>query len=77
MEALITISLKEGIGDPEGANTKKALNLLGYDRVKEVRALKAFKITFEGSEDYDREIDEMCRKLLTNPVIHDYKVDLL
>ena len=43
-EAKVTIGLKKGITDPEGATTLKSLHLLGFDTVKEVRSQKTFLI---------------------------------
>ena len=79
----VTIMLKRGVADPEGENTKKALQLLGFQQVQHVRSMKTFQLTLEpakGREDDDsvkRGVEEMCRKLLANPVIHDYAIDLV
>ena len=76
MIAEVYIKLKEGVTDPEGEATKKALNLLGFKSVKRVSSIKVFRIELEGvsREEAEREVEEMCRKLLANPVIHDYSV---
>ena len=76
MEIDVTINLKKGVADPEGANTKKALNLLGFDNVKNVQAMKTFRIEIdtEDEEKAKAEIVEMCKKLLANPVIQDYTI---
>ena len=79
----VTIRLKHGVADPEGANTKKALQLLGFTNVQAVESMKTFRIVLEpvtGSGDeatVRREVEEMCRKLLANPVIHDYTIDVV
>lgn len=73
----IRIELKKGVADPEGENTKKALELLGFE-VKKVRTVKVFDIDIEESDE-GKAIDmgkEMCRKLLANPVIHKYSVEV-
>ena len=74
--ALVTIGLKEGIVDPEGQNTKKALDLLGFSNVSEVKVSKAFEITLDAKdkETAKAQIDSMCMKLLTNPVVNNYTV---
>ncbi len=83
MEVDVTIKLKHGVADPEGANTKKALQLLGFTTVQAVNSMKTFRIALEpgtGSSDaaaVKREVDEMCRKLLANPVIHDYTIEIV
>jgi phosphoribosylformylglycinamidine synthase len=75
--------LKRGVADPEGENTRKALQLLGFKQVQHVRSMKTFQLTLEpvqGREDDDavkRDVEEMCRKLLANPVIHDYAIALV
>ncbi len=73
----IRIELKKGVADPEGENTKKALELLGFN-VNKVRSIKVFEIEVdEKNEDKAIEIGkEMCRKLLANPVIHKYSVEV-
>ena len=79
----VTIMLKRGVADPEGENTRKALQLLGFKQVQHVRSMKTFQLTLEpvqGREDDDavkRDVEEMCRKLLANPVIHDYAIALV
>ncbi|MHC1567467.1 MAG: phosphoribosylformylglycinamidine synthase subunit PurS [Candidatus Syntropharchaeia archaeon] len=72
----VVISLKKGVSDPEGENTKKALNLLGFKNVKEVRSLKIFRISLEedDEEKAKKQVEEMCEKLLANPVINDYTI---
>jgi phosphoribosylformylglycinamidine synthase PurS subunit len=76
-DALVTIRLKKGILDPEGLNTKKVLDLLGFSSVSDVKTSKLFKITLDAQNIHDAkaEIDSMCMKLLSNPVIHDYTVN--
>ncbi len=73
----IRIELKKGVADPEGENTKKALELLGFN-VNKVRSIKVFEIEVdEKNEEKAIEIGkEMCRKLLANPVIHKYSVEV-
>jgi phosphoribosylformylglycinamidine synthase len=76
MEVEIKIKLKEGISDPEGENTKKALRLLGFEDILDVHTLKTFRIKLDDSDEGDaiEEAKEMCKKLLANPVIHDYEI---
>ncbi len=78
-KAHVTVHLKPGISDPEGQNTTKALHLLGFDGVKGVHTTKIWEIEL-GDTPVDaarEEVDRMCRRLLTNPVIHDYSVQIL
>ncbi len=74
----VRITLKEGIVDPEGENTKKTLQLLGFDDLKQVSFSKLYTISMEGSgETAIREVEEMCRRLLANPAIHNYTYRLI
>ncbi|MFP3950993.1 MAG: phosphoribosylformylglycinamidine synthase subunit PurS [Candidatus Bathyarchaeia archaeon] len=76
-KAFVYVTLKPGYSDPEGETTAQALRGLGYD-VRDVRSSKAYEITFQ-AEDRDRAeglIDEMCRRLLTNPTKDDYRFEL-
>jgi phosphoribosylformylglycinamidine synthase len=67
----VRISYKPGVQDAEGESTLRGLHALGFDRVEEVRTAKVFMI--KGS--YERaEVEEMCRRLLANPVSQDYSV---
>lgn len=78
MEIDVTISLKKGVADPEGANVKKALNLLGFGDVRNVRTMKTFRIDLatEDRKKAKKEIEEMCKKLLANPVIQNYMIEI-
>jgi len=77
MDVIVNVGLKKGISDPEGNNIKKALRLLGFDEVEGVQVVKNFKITMKASdkEAAEQKVKEMAEKLLTNPVIHDYKIE--
>lgn len=76
-EVSVSIGLKEGITDPEGEAVLKSLHLLGFDNVRSVRTRKVFKILIEGEKkDVEKEVEEMCKKLLTNPIIHKYDVSI-
>lgn len=76
MIADVYIELKEGVADPEGEATLKALRLLGYKRVKKVSTIKVFRLEIEAKsrEEAEREIKEICEKLLANPVIQKYRI---
>ncbi len=78
-EAIITIQLKEGISDPEGANTLKALKLLGFDSVKEAKMAKTLHLLIDEKKKdiVEKNVEEMCQRLLTNPVIHQYEIKLM
>ena len=77
-EAKVTITLKKGVSDPEGANTLKALHLLGFDNVKATKTIRTFDILIEGKDkdSIKKDVEKMCHRLLINPVIHNYKIDV-
>jgi phosphoribosylformylglycinamidine synthase len=76
--AQVQIHLKKGVADPEGDNTLKALKLLGFDATVDVKSARLFEISLEEDDQEKAEaiVEEMCRKLLANPVIHDYSISL-
>jgi phosphoribosylformylglycinamidine synthase len=77
VKAEIRIGLKHGVADPEGENTRKALELLGFKGVQSVKTIKVFEMELNMDADQARAAcDEMCRKLLANPVIQIYSIEL-
>ena len=73
----IRIELKKGVADPEGKNTMKTLESLGFEVVESVRSVKVFDIELDMTPEKAVEAgEEMCRKLLANPVIQNYRVIL-
>lgn len=78
-EAIITIQLKEEISDPEGANMLKALKLLGFNSVKEAKMAKTLHLFIDEKKKgiVEKNVEEMCQRLLTNPVIHQYDIKVL
>ncbi|MGD2201155.1 MAG: phosphoribosylformylglycinamidine synthase subunit PurS [Candidatus Bathyarchaeota archaeon] len=75
--AKVYVSLKKGYSDPEGETAADALRGLGYD-VFDVRASKAYEVAFEAGnmEKAEAALDEMCRRLLTNPTKDDYSFEI-
>lgn len=75
-KAEVRIALKKGVADPEGKNTHKALELLGFQGIREVKSEKLFEIHLDAaSEEVAKaRAEDMCRRLLANPVIHEYAV---
>lgn len=77
-EAKVKIGLKKGVSDPEGANTLKALHLLGFNTVKEAKTIRTIDLLME-DDDKDvvkKKVEQMCQRLLTNPVIHTYEIEI-
>ena len=73
IEAKIFITLKKTVADPQGLTIMHALKSLGFNKVSDVRIGKLVTLKLkENKNDPKKEIDEMCIKLLANPVIEDY-----
>ncbi len=73
------VTLKRGVLDPQGSAVGRALHAMGYGEVTDVRLGKLVEVTLDGAasdEDERRRLDEMCRKLLANTVIEDYRIEL-
>ena len=76
MKLRIFVTLKTGVLDPQGRAIQHALGSLGFDGVADVRAGKVFELDVaDGTA--DEQVDEMCRKLLANTVIENYRVEKL
>ena len=75
---LVEVSLRPGIADPQGATIERALPALGFSGVSAVRAGKAFRFVVDAQDEASarNEVDQLCRRLLTNPVIEDSAVTL-
>lgn len=76
VKAFVEIHLKKGVADPEGSNTLKALKLLGFENATDVKSAKLFEIDLkeENRGKAKALLEEMCNRLLANPVIHDYQI---
>jgi len=74
----INIELKKGVLDAQGKTTHKALHTLGFHNVKEVRVGKLIELQIEGDtrEEVGAQVQDMCKKLLSNPVIEDFKYEI-
>ena len=74
MKARVFITLKPGVLDPQGKAIHHALEGLGFGGVNDVRAGKLIELDLaDGTSDED--IDAMCRKLLANTVIENYRIE--
>ena len=76
--AKIYVSLKPTVNDPQGLTIKGALHNLGFNSVADVRSGKyiEIKLTEDTMEQARKQIQEMCVKLLSNPVIEIYRFDI-
>lgn len=76
--ARFRVSLKKTVLDPQGKAVKSALHALGYGSVTDVRVGKLLEVTLGASSEEEafKLADEMARKLLANPVIEDYQLEV-
>jgi phosphoribosylformylglycinamidine synthase len=76
--AKVRVVLKPAINDPQGRAIENGLRALAFQGVEQVRAGKYLEIRLAAPTEADarRQTDDMCRKLLANPVIEDYTFDL-
>jgi len=79
VRARVLVRLKRSILDAQGATVQRALAGLGFAEVQEVRVGKVVdvELTGLGPEDARRRVDEMCARLLCNPVIEDFTVEMI
>ena len=77
-EARIEIGHRPGILDPEGGVIERALPALGYGNVTQVRVGKSIRLVVAADEAEAAlsQVEEMCRRLLANPVSEDFSVEL-
>jgi phosphoribosylformylglycinamidine synthase len=70
--------LKEGILDPQGKTVLRALKSLGYEEVDDLRIGKYMELSLDGEdrEKLEARVLEMCEKLLANPIIENYRVEV-
>ena len=74
MKVRVSVSLKPGVLDPQGRAIQHSLEGLGFAGVTDVRAGKLIDLEVEPGVT-DAELDEMCRKLLANMVIENYRIE--
>ena len=67
----VRISYKPGVQDPEGESTLRGLRSLGFKMIEDVHTSKVFRIHGEYRKN---EVEEMCKRLLANPVSQDYSI---
>jgi phosphoribosylformylglycinamidine synthase len=79
MKAIVKVKLKSGILDPQGKAVNNALHHLGYTEIQNVRIGKLIELEVEGKngEDIQNRIQEASHKLLANPVIEDYEIEII
>jgi len=76
MKISVVITLKQDVLDPQGKVIHQTLDSMGFENINEVRQGKYFEIDIEDNDKKKAEtrVDEMCKKLLANLVIENYKI---
>ncbi len=67
----VKVMYKKGVDDPEGLTALKGLRILGFRNVKNIRTAKVYRIEGEITRE---DVEEMCKKLLVNPISQDYEI---
>lgn len=78
MKAKVFITPKKGVLDPQGKAVEHSLHTLGFSEAHDVRIGKYIELNLDGTdrERAQQRTDEMCRKLLANGVIEDYRLEI-
>jgi phosphoribosylformylglycinamidine synthase subunit PurS len=78
-EARIEVGHRPGILDPQGGVIERALPALGYGNVSHVRVGKSIRLSVDAPDEAAAraQVEEMCRKLLANPVIEDFVIEIV
>lgn len=79
MKVRVSINRRAEIADPEGATVRRALHDLGFDEVGEVRMNRVIHLEVTGDDAavVNARVEEMCRRLLANPVLEDFEIEVL
>ena len=79
MKARITVTLKNGVLDPQGKAIQGALKSLGFEGVDDVRQGKLIELELATADraKAEAEVTDMCEKLLANTVIENYRIELI
>ena len=77
--ARVYVTLKPAVNDPQGLAIRGGLHDLGYTAVAQVRAGKYLELTLDtpSRDEAASRVEEMCRKLLANPVVEDYRFEIV
>ncbi len=76
MKIKVIVTLKKGVLDPQGKAIQQTLNGMNFSNIKEVRQGKYFdiEVNLDDEKKAKARVEEMCKKLLANLVIEDYKI---
>lgn len=73
----VYVTLKESVLDPQGNAVKQSLHTMSFPEVSDVRIGKYMELTFDKqTTNLDEKVKEMCDRLLTNPVIEEYRYEI-
>ncbi|TCT21114.1 phosphoribosylformylglycinamidine synthase [Melghiribacillus thermohalophilus] len=72
----VYVTLKAGVLDPQGKAVKGALHSMDYKEVQDVTIGKYMELMMEKTENMEEKVEEMCHRLLANPVIEDYRYEI-
>jgi phosphoribosylformylglycinamidine synthase PurS subunit len=77
-DVVVEVQLREGVADPEGTTIERSLPTLGFDGVRDVRVGKCIRFSIEADDEAAarREVDDLCSRFLTNPVIEQASITL-
>jgi phosphoribosylformylglycinamidine synthase len=73
----VVVTLKPALLDAQGRVVQDALHALGYANVAQVRIGKYMELEVNGNGDIESEVKEMCDRLLANPVIENYRYEVI
>jgi phosphoribosylformylglycinamidine synthase len=75
-DVTVEVSLRDGVADPQGSTIERSLPTLGFEGVRDVRVGKSIRFEIEAADEPAArdEVDDLCRRFLTNPVIEDADV---
>ena len=79
MNARVFVTLKSGVLDPQGQAVVRSLGTLGFPEVEDARLGKMIELRIAGTDAAvaRTRLDEMCLRLLSNPIIEDYRIEIV
>jgi len=78
-KASVYVTPKAGVVDPQGAVVERALPALGHSGVRNIRVGRYITLDLQGDDaaKANADVDDMCRRLLANPIIEDYRFEIV
>lgn len=77
-DVVVEVRLREGVADPEGSTIERTLPALGFDGVRDVSVGKSIRFSLEAADEEAArsEVEDLCKRFLTNPVIEDSTITI-